>query len=193
MYKILFASLFATLLFTGCSTEQKPEIPEHIKSDMRKNANEFMSVLKDVLVSEIQQNGLAAAVSVCSDTAQIMTNNYSVEKGVFLKRVSFKNRNENNSPDLFETEGLKYFQEILNEEKLDSLTEYYGIVEKSEIKYIRYMKPILVQAPCLNCHGMKEQINPEVLDIIQSRYKNDKAINYQLGELRGAVSIEKVY
>ena len=53
-------------------------------------------------------------------------------------------------------------------------------------------KPILVQAPCLNCHGSREQIVPEVLQIIDKRYQNDKAVNYQIGDLRGAVSIQKV-
>lgn len=193
MYKILFTSLFTALFITGCSTEQKPEISAYIKSEMRKNANEFMSVLKDVLVSEIQQNGLVAAFSVCSDTAQVMTNNYSIEKGIFIKRVSFNYRNGNNSPDLFETQGLSFFQSILKEGRLDSLSEYYSIVEENDVKYLRYMKPILVQAPCLNCHGMETQIMPEVLSLIKNRYKNDKAKNYQIGELRGAVSIQKVF
>lgn len=192
MYKLVFVLLLTLKVISGCSSEKQPEISNEQKSELRSDANEFMNGLKNVLISEIQSNGLKSAVSVCSDTAQVMTNDYSVQKGIYIKRVSFNNRNNNNTPDLFETEGLNYFQKILDEGRLDSLSEYFKIVEEDEVKYIRYMKPILVQAPCLNCHGFREQIVPEVLQIIDKRYQNDKAVNYQIGDLRGAVSIQKV-
>ena len=51
-----------------------------------------MESLKSVLVKEMQTNGIVSAVSVCSDTAQILTNNYGVNKGIYIKRVSFKNQ-----------------------------------------------------------------------------------------------------
>jgi hypothetical protein len=192
MYKLVFVLLLTLKVISGCSSEKQPEISNEQKSELRSDANEFMNGLKNVLISEIQSNGLKSAVSVCSDTAQVMTNDYSVQKGIYIKRVSFNNRNNNNTPDLFETEGLNYFQKILDEGRLDSLSEYFKIVEEDEVKYLRYMKPILVQAPCLNCHGSREQIVPEVLQIIDKRYQNDKAVNYQIGDLRGAVSIQKV-
>lgn len=193
MYKIIIV-LFVSLLFlTGCSSEKMPEISDELISEMRANSNEFMSGLRDILSGQIQKNGLVAAVSVCSDSAQILTNNFSVEKGIYIKRVSFNNRNPNNIPDDFETEGLKYFQKNLDKGNLDTLSEYFKITEENDIKYLRYMKPIILQAACLNCHGPKDQIMPEVLQVINNRYKNDKAVNYQPGDLRGAVSIQKVF
>lgn len=193
MEKSLFVLLISLFLIAGCSSEKQTEISESTKLEMRKDADEFMSGLRNVLLSKIKNNGLVAAVSVCSDTAQVMTNNFGVEKGVYIKRVSFKCRNEINNPDEFETEGLKYFEQIKNEGKLDSLSEFIKVVEENNISYLRYMKPILVQPPCLNCHGMEEQIMPEVSELINSKYKNDKARNYQAGDLRGAISIQKVF
>jgi len=49
-----------------------------------------MESLKTILVKEMQTNGIAAAVSVCSDTAQLLTNNYGIKKGIYIKRVSVK-------------------------------------------------------------------------------------------------------
>ncbi len=193
MEKLLFVLLISCFLIAGCSSEKQTEIPESTKLEMRENAEEFMSGLRNILLNEIKNNGFVAAVYVCSDTAQVMTNNFGVEKGVYIKRVSFKYRNEINIPDEFETEGLKYFEQIKNEDKLDSLSEYIKVVEEKNINYLRYMKPILVQQPCLNCHGMEEQIMPEVSELINSNYKNDKAKNYQVGDLRGAISIQKVF
>jgi hypothetical protein len=194
MYKIIIA-LFVSLLFyyIGCSSEKQPEVSEELISEMRVNADEFMSGLRDILVGQIQKNGLVAAVSVCSDSAQILTNNFSVEKGIYIKRVSFNNRNANNTPDNFESEGLNYFQQILDKGNLDTLSEYFKVIEENDVKSLRYMKPILLQAPCLNCHGPKDQIIPDVLQVINNRYENDKAVNYQIGDLRGAISIQKVF
>lgn len=192
MYKILLA-VFISIFLGGCSSEKEHEITETAKIEMRKDADSFMSDLRDVLLSEIQNNGLVAAVSVCSDTAQKMTNNFGVEKGIFVKRVSINYRNENNIPDAFETEGLKYFEQMQLKGKVDSLTEYIKLVKENGTSYIRYLKPIFIQAPCLNCHGAEEQIIPEVREIISTRYKTDKAINYQIGDLRGAVSIQKIF
>ena len=193
MYKIIIALFVSLLFYIGCSSEKKPEVSEELISEMRVNADEFMSGLRNILVGQIQKNGLVAAVSVCSDSAQVLTNNFSVEKGIYIKRVSFNNRNANNTPDDFESEGLNYFQQILDKGNLDTISEYFKVIEENDVEYLRYMKPILLQAPCLNCHGPEEQIMPEVLHVINNLYEDDKAVNYQIGDLRGAVSIQKVF
>lgn len=193
MYKSVFVLVLLSVFTLTCSSEKRRELSDIEKTILRNNANEFMNGLRNVLIGEIQNKGLVSAVSVCSDTAQLMTNKFGIEKGIFIKRVSFKYRNENNIPDDFETEGLKYFEKLLADGKVDSLTEYSVIVEENDVSYIRYMKPIMIQAPCLNCHGIQEQMMPEVSASIKKRYANDKAINYKIGNLRGAVSIQKVF
>lgn len=180
-------------MIIGCSAEKKQELSDSQKQEMSKIADEFTSGLRNVLMSEIQNKGLILALSVCTDTAQLMTNDFGLRNGFYIKRVSFKFRNENNAPDDFESEGLKYFEKLFRENKIDSLTEFTGLVKENDIIYIRYMKPIIVQAPCLNCHGNYEQLMPEVRNLINQKYKNDKAINYSIGDLRGAVSIQKVF
>jgi hypothetical protein len=54
------------------------------------------------------------------------------------------------------------------------------------------MKPIIVQVECLNCHGSRTDIMPDVKNLIAQNYPGDKAIGYKMGDLRGAVSIKKV-
>jgi hypothetical protein len=159
---------------------------------MRATAMEFMKDLKSVLISQIQTNGVLQAVAVCSDTAQVLTNNFGVQRGVYIKRVSLKNRNANNFPDEFEKKLLSKF-ELLNQNKeLNDATEHAEIVQEGEFKYLRYLKPILVQAECLNCHGSENDIMPEVKQLIAQEYSNDKAVGYKIGDLRGAVSLKKV-
>lgn len=178
-------------IFFGCNEKPKPEITDNIKSGLRNDAKDFMESLKTILVKEMQTNGIVAAVSVCSDTAQLLTNNYGIKKGIYIKRVSFKNRNENDAPNKIETEALKMFEELKQKGGLKETTEYFKTTEENGVTSVIYLKPILVQAPCLSCHGPLDQIGPDVKQILQTKYPNDKAIGYQLDDLRGAVSIKK--
>jgi len=184
-------ALVLSVLFLRCS-ENKMEINEDQVIGMRTTAMEFMKELKGVLINQIQTKGIMQAVSVCSDTAQVLTNNFGIQKGVFIRRVSFKNRNENNFPDDFEKRILNKFELLHQNKELNSETEHVEIVEEGEFKYLRYLKPILIQAECLNCHGDENDIMPEVKQLIAKEYSTDKAIGYMIGDLRGAVSVKKV-
>jgi len=178
-------------LCSGCREKANTEITEQIKNGLKKDSQEFMESIKAVLIKEIQTNGIVSAVSVCSDTAQVLTNDYGIKKGIYIKRVSFKNRNPNNYPDEFETKGLKYFEELNSQNKLNQNSDYYEVIETDGVKNARFMKPIIIQAPCLNCHGNTENINEEVKTILHNKYPEDKATGYKVDNLRGAVSIQK--
>ncbi len=192
MKKIISLSmLIIFLIILSCSEKPKPELTDQIKNGLRKDAKEFMESLKSILVKEMQTNGIVSAVSVCSDTAQILTNDYGVKKGIYIKRVSFKNRNQNNIPDEFETKALQYFEELKINGKLSETTEFTDIEEINGVKKVRFLKPIIVQAPCLGCHGTQENIGADVKNILNEKYPNDKATGYQMDDLRGAVSISK--
>jgi Protein of unknown function (DUF3365) len=190
-YFISVLALLLSLSLISCS-ENKVEVSKQEIAGMRTTAMEFMKDLKGVLISQIQTNGVLQAVSVCSDTAQVLTNNYGVQKGVYIKRVSFKNRNENNFPDNFEKKVLNKFELLHQNKELTSETEHAEVIQEGEFKYVRYMKPILVQAECLNCHGSETDIMPEVKQLITQSYPDDKAVGYKIGDLRGAVSLKKV-
>jgi hypothetical protein len=190
-YYIISIAVLFSLILINCS-ENKMEIREDQIVGMRTTAMEFMKDLKGVLISQIQTNGVLKAVSVCSDTAQVLTNNFGIQKGVYIRRVSFKNRNGNNSPDDFEKKVLSKFELLHQNKELNSETEHTEIVQEGEFKYLRYLKPILVQAECLNCHGSENDILPEVKHLIAQEYQNDKAVGYLIGDLRGAVSLKRV-
>jgi hypothetical protein len=191
MRNALFLNIvFIFVFITNCS-ENKIEVNENQIAGMRVTAMEFMKELKGILVNQIQTNGILSAVSVCSDTAQVLTNNFGVQKGVYIKRVSLKNRNVNNTPDDFEKMILNKFAMMQQNNELGGDTEYAEIVEEGEFKYLRYVKPILVHAECLNCHGSENEIMPEVKQLISQEYPYDKAVGYKTGDLRGAVSLKK--
>ena len=187
---IIGLSLIISILFLNCS-ENRKEVSEDQVIAMRATAVDFTKDLKSILIEQIQSNGVLQAVSVCSDTAQVLTNNFGVERGIYIRRVSLRNRNPNNFPDDFEKRILNKFELLHQNNELNSKTEYAEIVTEGDYKYLRYLKPIIVQAECLNCHGSRTDIMPEVKNLIVQNYPDDKAIGYKSGDLRGAVSIKK--
>ena len=187
-----FFLLTLLFIFLISCTENKKEVSDDQLNAMRLSATDFMKDLKSILVKQIQTGGILKAVSVCSDTAQVLTNNFGVARGIYIKRVSLKNRNPNNIPDDFEKRILNQFELLRQNNEMNSDTEYSEIVSEGDYSYLRYMKPIIVQAECLNCHGSQTNIMPEVKELIAQNYPDDKAIDYNIGDLRGAVSIKKV-
>lgn len=189
---VLFFVIIISIFLLECSNQSKANLTQQQKANLRANSKEFVESLKSVLIKEIQTNGIVSAVSVCSDTAQILTNKFGITKGIYIKRVSFKNRNPNNSPDEIESKALKYFEELKSNGMLNDTTEFIEITEKENVRTIHFLKPIIVQAPCLNCHGQSNIILPDVKAIIDQKYSSDKATGYNLNDLRGAISIQKV-
>ena len=190
-YFISVSGFIIITLLLGCTQEQT-EVSEAQVKGLRNTSMEFMKTLKGVLISQMQTNGVVEAVAVCSDTAQVLTNSFGINKGVFIRRVSLRNRNENNYPDEFEKGVLNKFELLKQNKELDETTEHFEVVKEDEFTYLRYLKPILVQAECLNCHGNPDNMLPEVKQIISQNYPKDKAVGYSVGDLRGAVSVKKI-
>ncbi len=168
------------------SENQDPAADEY-----RNLAKQFSSKLLGVLTNEIKEGGNINAVNVCYNTAQNLTRDFGLEKGVLIKRVTFKNRNPLNVPDNFEKGILRKFEHMKFNGELNSSSEYFKIVHIDGKKYARYMKPIMVMQLCINCHGDESTMAKDVIASINSKYENDKARDYKVGDLRGAISIIK--
>ena len=193
MNRIRFLSaLVVTSLFLLNCSDKEIKVTEEQKKQMRTTAADFMDELKGILLNQIQTNGVVSALDVCSDTAQVLTNKFGLQRGVFIQRVSFRNRNENNFPDDYEQTVLNSFQEMLENNKLDANTDLAELVDEGGFTYLRYMKPILIQPECLNCHGNLSSMQKEISRQIRERYPKGKAYDYKPGDLRGAISIKKL-
>ena len=189
---LVYAILIIISGLVGCSEDKTTTVTESQLNQMRSTSMEFMKELKGILIKEIQQGGVLSAVAVCSDTAQLLTNNFGLQRGVFVKRVSFNNRNEGNFPDDYEKGILNKFTMMHKENNLTETSEYIEIISENGSKHLRYMKPIFIQAECLNCHGSETDMHQETKELLAEKYPKDKAVNYKLGDLRGAVSLKKV-
>lgn len=191
MKKLILIFVFVFYIFYGCeSNNSEHPNKKAIKAKLENISKSYLKNLKGVLVSNMKEGGPLQAVSVCSDTAQKLTLEFALKNNVKIKRVSFKNRNPLNTPDEFETEAINQFQKLLNSGKLNKESNVFEIFNNNGTEKARFLKPILVDAPCLNCHGNDSQISEEVRKVLVKKYPEDKAINYSIGDLRGAISIE---
>jgi hypothetical protein len=68
---------------------------------------------------------------------------------------------------------------------------YGEVVAEPSGRYLRFMKAIPVQAVCVACHGKPENIAEQVRVALSEHYPHDQAVDYQVGDLRGAFSIKQ--
>jgi hypothetical protein len=146
----------------------------------------FASELKPRLSNALQSGGPVHAITVCADQAPQIASQISIETGWQVKRVSLKARNQSGAtPDDWEKQVLQSFETRRAGGEAVSSMIHSEIIDSS----YRFMKPQIVEAVCLNCHGSKLQ--PDVTRALQQHYPNDQATGYSLGQIRGAFSLSK--
>ena len=164
--------------------------PEEALQEARRLADELGDKIRGLLVQELQRGGPASAVRVCSEVAQEMTREFNRHTGHHARRVSVRYRNPQNLPDGYE-EHVLVRMEVENRQK-HLAKEYVEVVKEQNVKVLRYMRPLTVAPVCINCHGPKETMTPEVKRMLNEKYPEDRATGFQDGDLRGAISIKIV-
>ncbi len=144
------------------------------------------------LKTSMAESGPTNAITVCRDIAPAIANEYSRRNGWKVTRIGTRARNPMMGlPDAWEQEGLQYLREKIDAGASLSDTTYTAVVTEGSQRYFRFMKPLVTQPLCLSCHGSADTIPTEVGEVLQQHYPFDQAIDYRLGELRGAVSIKQ--
>jgi signal transduction histidine kinase/ActR/RegA family two-component response regulator len=99
--------------------------------------------------------------------------------GLIFNNVSDRPRNPANQADIDELRAMEWFRAHPKE------TEFtQEIAAPKGERYFHFASPIWVESYCLQCHGKREDA-PEAV-----RRQYDQAYNYQVGELRGLLSIK---
>lgn len=187
------ALLATVLFFSGCAdTEQElPEISAEEGARVAEiggaAAGELMRTLVGRLTAAMQEGGPANAVEFCSTEAIPLTRMVEIglEGELKLKRTSFRYRNPANAPDEAEAEALRFFEDhMVSGGEVPS--RYVQRVSETEL---RYYQPLFVGEVCLQCHGERESLSPEVMERLQENYPEDLATGYEAGDLRGVVRV----
>lgn len=195
----LTALILSLGLMTACPAEEKkeqdppssaPVASAQSEADLKKGQEVSQALLKELkgtLTATLKAGGPQAALKTCNATAYPLTQKIADAQGVQLKRVSFQTRNPQNSPDQYEAELLLKLESMKEKGEITPETEVHQVIGSDNVKEFIYLKPIMVQQGCLQCHGSAEQI--KISDELKSLYPHDQAVGYKEGDLRGAVSV----
>lgn len=146
------------------------EISNHIQTELLKKVSKA-----------IEKGGTDGAVAYCNINAIPVTDSISKIHQVEIQRLSDRNRNPQNE--------IKQKQDILAWDKIKE--KKMDFIEQDSLGGIYYYKPIAIKMPtCIQCHGGKENISESTQKIISEKYPNDKAIGYQINDMRGMWKIK---
>lgn len=179
---ILFSLLVGLLLVTALLTyrDQQALVQNSVLEQSRGAARQVIATtdyMSEVVRNEPETNyGLVPQV-VSTQVAKKISegSQYTV------RQISLSYRNPDNRPDAYEAQKLKSFQGA-------SIDESYQVVTEDGEKVFRYLKPMIAEASCLECHGTYEAAPA----FIQTRYSPDHpSYNYKVGQVLGAVSVSQ--
>lgn len=163
-----------------------------LTDDARRVAAQMQKTLAGTLMSEINSGGPASAIAVCKTIAPSVANDLSLAKGWKVSRVSLRVRNPVlGTPDAWEQRALKSFDERVAKGEAADALEYAEIVSEPGGRYFRYVKALPVAPLCTNCHGTADKIPPAVKERLTAEYPADRATGYEVGQIRGAITVKR--
>ena len=191
MIRHLVGFLFFPFLI-GCGNSQTKEMSLIDKEQYLIMGDSIASHAQKVLLQNVSQaikeKGAAGAVDFCNEKAMVLTDSISAIHAASIQRLSDKNRNPKNI--LLENIDKQAWDSIaLLMQNKEQIKKHWLTKENNAIYYY---KAIPIGMPtCLSCHGNKEvDIAQETMRQITTRYPNDKATGYQMGQLRGIWKIK---
>lgn len=188
---ITLAGLLLSFGLNGCSNNDQISVANEItplsaveKQETIKTSKEvlkgFMKTFKPTLKAVLKDMKAPEAITMCTHNQSV--NNYSktLAKGISLRRITLKERNENH------TAQNKLEEQTLKE--MDIVKK--PIIKKVSNNHIQFYKPLIVKQACLKCHGSVDQIGETSLNLIKKNYPNDKATGYKVGDVRGVFLVD---
>lgn len=144
----------------------------------------FGAELRAELQAAMAEGGPLAAIRVCNEEAPRIAGVAAELSGAEVGRTSSKVRNPANRPDAHQRQVLAEFADLFAADNIEPPPERLDTLEDGRV---RFMSAIIMQPPCLACHGA--ELAPPVATAIATLYPEDEARGYGIGELRGAFSI----
>ena len=157
-------------------------------SKARALAHAYAEKLRTGLAQALKEYGPVGAIGACNTLAPELNATVVDGETFEINRTAFRVRNPDNAPDAWEQSALESFQKAITAGGDPKSLETYDVVTTKEgQRLFRYMRPITMHEPCLACHG--PNVGHEVKSEIAKYYSDDKALGFNVGDLRGAFSL----
>jgi len=179
------AIIFFVVCIASCTNRQNKErLNDEEYSSYLDQGKEISAKAQAALLTNVssamKEGGSIYAIEFCNLNAASIIDSINSECDCNVLRVSARNRNPINrlsSGD--ETQVWEYYA---SKDKSASLHDTVVVFKDQVI----YYKPILIGMPtCLKCHGQTNDIDSATYQKINKLYPQDKAVGYELNDLRG--------
>jgi len=157
-------------------------------------AEQTLQRLRQVMMLEMQtamQGGVKQAIGVCRHLAPEIEDQIEKETGWQIRRIGLRVRNLKNQPDALERGIMMSFEVRAMAGQGPEMLRSTSLLDRDGVQTVHFMQAIPTFDTCLACHG--KQIAPEVTTAINELYPQDQAVGYEVGDIRGAFSLYKVF
>lgn len=143
-------------------------------------AKETKKGLGGELKAAMKRGGVAEAVNYCNVNALPLTDSIAQRYNATIRRATDKPRNPANKATTLEMRWIEQFKnEIAHEGKVNAAVTEVG-------DSVHFFAPIAIDAFCLTCHGtVGKELTVDNYTYVTDKYPEDKAINYNVDDLRG--------
>ncbi len=168
------------ILVSRCS---RPE--EKLASrDYRQLGDSISLATQQALMKELtralERGGAAYAVDFCHERATPLTDSVALLYNCTIQRLALRNRNPSNALTAADRNVYDEFTKSLSAGESPTAM----VVLKGDEAI--YYRPIMLGMPtCLKCHGDESALDPKVKKALNTKYPDDKAVNFKQGDLRG--------
>jgi hypothetical protein len=128
--------------------------------------------------------GVSTAIDVCSTRAPAIAAGLARD-GIRVGRATRRARNPANRADGWTVEAIAYFEGVQTRNEPLPSAMFARVLPDGRVGYA---EPLVIQDLCLTCHG--KELAAEVRTALSSRYPDDQATGYAVGELRGVAWVE---
>ena len=180
-----------SLLFAALSVPALANDEAKLLEEARSIAQSLPPKMLNVIQAEIKKGGAEQALDTCNTLSPKMAALAAEETGWAIRRVSTKNRNPKAVPDEWEKGVLAEFEQRLAAGEVPMTMEKGMMVVDGDKKFYRYMRPLMTQKLCMECHGPEDSLSPNVKARLSALYPQDKATGFTEGKMRGALTIKK--
>lgn len=143
-------------------------------------------VLSSNLLAALTRGGTTNAIQFCSTRALPLTVAAGTN-GILVRRVSHRPRNPVNRASSNDLAVIQQFQA-----KLRPGAGLTPVLTTNSQGQVTFYAPIVLNTPlCLQCHGTPEkEVAAQTGEVLHRLYPQDEALNFKLGELRGAWRVD---
>jgi hypothetical protein len=135
----------------------------------KSSTNRLQLDLKRELSAAMGESGPVGAIQVCSQRATVLTAEVSERTGLDVRRVSLRHRNPENRATPGEASVLAMM--AARPDLADTMIVRDGAP--------LYMRAIRINTPlCLQCHGSRDDLAPEVVQQLDALYEEDQATGF---------------